>query len=413
MRKNIGVLLLVILAIIGACFVAYNGLGDEQLLSYHNIKLGLDLQGGVNIVYEAGIDSPSIDEMNAAVQMIQVRLDKENYTEAEVAVEGTNRIRVNIPGVSDPQEAIENIGASAILTFEDEEGNVVLEGKNIAKASPQIIESNFGGQEAAVAIELDKEGTDLFATATKENLGKAIVIKLDDIIISAPIVNAEIRDGKSVISGNFTTDSAKQLAERIEAGALPFALIPISSTSVGAKLGMDAFNSSLQAGTIGFGIVMIFMIMMYKLSGLVADIALILYVALIIICLSWIRSTITLPGIAGIILSIGMAVDANIIIFTRIKEELKRGRSVKSAIDAGFNKAFTGIIDGNITTLIASVVLYVLGSGIIKSFATTLGIGIILSMFTALVVTKLLLGLFFEVGANKPQFYGYKETEVK
>lgn len=399
--KILGVIFLIILSV----YVAYFGVGEKKVFAFSHIRLGLDLQGGVSIVYEAEGETPDPSDMAAAVAMIQVRLDKENYTEAEVAIEGDRRIRVNIPGVEDPQEAINSIGATALLTFEDIEGNVVLEGKNIKSAVGQLVDMGMGN-EPAVSIKLDDEGTEAFKVATEANIGNPIIIKLDGEIISAPTVNDVIRNGESIISGSFTEESARQLANRIEAGSLPFALTPVSSSGVGAKLGMDAFNASLKAGTVGFFVVLIFMIVVYRMSGVVADIALTLYVSLIIIVLSLIKSTLTLPGIAGIILSIGMAVDANVIIFTRIKEEIRAGKSIRSAVDSGFNKALSGIIDGNVTTLIASFVLYFLGSGIIKSFATTLGIGIVLSMFTALVVTRILLRSFVAAGLQNPVLYG-------
>ncbi|MEG0014223.1 MAG: protein translocase subunit SecD [Cellulosilyticaceae bacterium] len=408
--KSILLLILVLVVVAGSAAVAYIGVGEDKLLGMNNIKLGLDLQGGVNIVYQAAIENPTPEDMSAALQMIQVRLDKEGYTEAEAAIEGSNRIRVDIPGVDDPQEAMASIGATAMLTFEDEKGNQIMTGKNIVKASPQIVDTGRG-QEAVVSIELDKEGTEAFSEATKNNVGKPIVIKLDDMIISAPNVNEQIRDGKSIIQGSFTPDSAKQLAERIEAGSLPFALEPISSNGIGAKLGMDALNTSIKAGIIGFVLILIFMVVVYRVNGVAADIALVFYVALVIMILSLRRDTLTLPGIAGIILSIGMAVDANVIIFTRIKEELVVGRSVRSAVDAGFDKAFSAIIDGNITTLIAAGVLYMLGTGIIKSFATTLGIGIIVSMFTALVVTRIILKLFVNMGMTSASLYGAEKSK--
>ncbi|MGL6174794.1 MAG: protein translocase subunit SecD [Cellulosilyticaceae bacterium] len=408
--KSIVLLILVVAIVALSAIVAYTGIGENKVLGMGNIRLGLDLQGGVNIVYEAAIEDPTPEDMSAALQMIQVRLDKENYTEAEAAIEGSNRIRVDIPGVEDPQEAIASIGATAMLTFEDETGKQIMTGKNIVKASPQIVDTGRG-QEAVVSIELDKEGTVAFSEATKNNVGKPIIIKLDNTIISAPNVNEQIRDGKSIIQGSFTPDSAKQLAERIEAGSLPFALEPISSSGIGAKLGMDALNTSIKAGIIGFIIILIFMVIVYRVNGLAADIALLFYVALVVIVLSGMNATLTLPGIAGIILSIGMAVDANVIIFTRIKEELALGRSVRSAVDAGFNKAFSAIIDGNITTLIAAGVLYLLGTGIIKSFATTLGVGIVISMFTALVVTRIILKLFVGLGILSPALYGASKSK--
>lgn len=401
------VLMLVVAA--GLSYLAYFGVGENNLFGIQNIKLGLDLQGGVNIVYEAAIDNPTEEDMAAAVQMIRTRLDKEGYTEADVSKEGSNRIRVDIPGVEDAQAAIDSIGAAAMLKFFDQEGNEVLTGKNIEKATPVITTNNLGAQEPAVSIKMDAEGTKLFSEFTKNNIGNPIIITLDDQVISQARISSHIPNGEGSISGSFTTEEAKQLAERIEAGSLPFALNAISSDGVGAKLGMGALDTSIKAGIIGFIFILIFMVALYRFSGMASDIALVIYVALLLIVLSLTGATLTLPGIAGIILSIGMAVDANVIIFTRIKEELAVGRSVRSAIDAGFNKAFSAILDGNVTTLIAAAVLYTLGTGVIKSFATTLAIGIVVSMFTALVVTRLLLKLLVGMGIDKPALYGAKK----
>ncbi len=407
--KSIVLFVLMLVVAAGLSYLAYFGVGENNLFGIENIRLGLDLQGGVNIVYEAAIENPTEEDMDAAIQMIRTRLDKEGYTEADAAKEGTNRIRVDIPGVEDAQAAIDSIGAAAMLKFFDQEGNEILTGKNVEKATPVVVPNNLGAQEPAVSIKMDAEGTKIFSEFTKNNIGKPIFIKLDDQVISQASISDHISNGEGMISGSFTTDEAKQLAERIEAGSLPFALNAISSKGVGAKLGMDALDTSIKAGVIGFIFILIFMVALYRFSGMASDIALVIYVALLLIVLSLTSATLTLPGIAGIILSIGMAVDANVIIFTRIKEELAVGRSVRSAIDAGFNKAFSAILDGNGTTLIAAGVLDTLGSGVIKSFATTLAIGIVVSMFTALVVTRILLKLLVGMGIDKPVLYGAKK----
>ncbi|MGL4363533.1 MAG: protein translocase subunit SecD [Cellulosilyticaceae bacterium] len=412
--KSIMLFMLLIMVIAGAVTVAYMGIGEDSIGGVESIKLGLDLQGGVNIVYEAAIENPTVSDMEAAQAMIQTRLDKENYTEAEAAIEGTNRIRVDIPGVEDPQEAVNSIGAAAMLRFMDVEGNEVLTGKNIKSATHQMIQDNLGVPKAVVSIEMDNEGAELFKNFTKENIGNLMVIMLDDQILSTVTIKDAIHDGKGMIEGGFSADYAKQLAQRIEAGSLPFALKAISSSGVGAKLGMDALNTSILAGAIGFAFIMVFMIALYRVSGIAADLALIFYVAIVLIVLSMVNATLTLPGIAGILLSIGMAVDANVIIFTRIKEELVVGRSVRSAVDAGFSKAFSAILDGNVTTLIAAAVLYMMGTGLIKSFAQTLAIGIIVSMFTALVVTRTFVKLFIGMGIKKPSlFASIKSTKTE
>lgn len=385
----------------------------EKLFGKNHIKLGLDLQGGVNIVYEAKLDrAPTEDEITAARTMIQKRLDAKGYTEAEVSIEGSNRIRVDIPGVEDPQKAIDEIGAAGMLRFVDSEGNEILTGSNVSKASAQYTQEN-GVNKYAVGIEMDAEGTKLFDEFTANHIGETIFILLDETLLSYPTIQAHITDGKGSISGNFDADSAKDLAESINAGALPFALEAIQSTGVGAKLGLDALNTSLLAGGIGFILIIIFMVVMYRLCGVAADIALVLYVGLLILVLSILGTTLTLPGIAGILLSIGMAVDANVIIFVRIKEEIAAGKTVRTAVKMGFDKAFSAIIDGNITTLIASVVLYIFGTGLIRSFATTLGIGIVVSMFTALVITRFILNCFIGMNIKKRELYAYikKQSE--
>ena len=396
--KSIVLFVLMLVVAAGLSYLAYFGVGENNLFGIENIRLGLDLQGGVNIVYEAAIENPTEEDMDAAIQMIRTRLDKEGYTEADAAKEGTNRIRVDIPGVEDAQAAIDSIGAAAMLKFFDQEGNEILTGKNVEKATPVVVPNNLGAQEPAVSIKMDAEGTKIFSEFTKNNIGKPIFIKLDDQVISQASISDHISNGEGMISGSFTTEEAKQLAERIEAGSLPFALNAISSKGVGAKLGMDALDTSIKAGVIGFIFILIFMVALYRFSGMASDIALVIYVALLLIVLSLTSATLTLPGIAG-----------NVIIFTRIKEELAVGRSVRSAIDAGFNKAFSAILDGNVTTLIAAGVLYTLGSGVIKSFATTLAIGIVISMFTALVVTRILLKLLVQMGIDKPVLYGAKK----
>lgn len=386
----------------------------EGFFERNKIKLGLDLQGGVNIVYEPKIeDDLSAEELDVAMQgaqaLIQKRLDAKGYTEAEVSIEGTKRLRVDIPGVEDPQKAISEIGAAGMLYFYDQpilmegqEVETILTGKNIESARAA---QNTQTGEYIVDIQMDAEGTKIFDEYTAAHQGENIFIYLDDMLLSFPTLSAHITDGKGMISGNFTLESAKELADGINAGSLPFTLEAISAEAVGAKLGMDALNTSLMAGMIGFIVIMVFMVGMYRVCGVAADIALVLYVALMILVLTMMNATLTLPGIAGILLSIGMAVDANVIIFARIKEELQLGKSVRLAVDSGFNKAFGAIIDGNVTTLIAAGVLFFFGTGLIKSFATTLIVGIMISMFTALVITRIVLKAFVGMNIKKPTQY--------
>ncbi len=372
-------------------------------LGVKNIKQGLDLSGGVSIVYEAN-GEPTAEQMESAIGLIRQRLDYEGYTEAEVAVSGSKRIAVDIPGVDDAEEAIARIGSTAKLVFADEENNELLTGEHVIQAKKQASQDFVGKME--IALEFDETGKELFAKATEANIGKRIAIMLDNQIISAPTVNAKITDGNARITGEFTPEEAENLASLIRSGNLPFDLNVISMKNVGAKLGANSLETSLYAGLIGLGLVLLFMLVFYRMSGFVADIALFVFVGLELVALSLFGITLTLPGIAGIILSVGMAVDANVIIFERIKEELNSGRSVRSAISNGFSRALPAIMDGNITTLIAAVVLLIMGTGPIKGFAMTLGLGIILSMFTALVVTKMILTNLVAAGVNNPKLYG-------
>lgn len=406
MKVKSGLILLLTLVITGLMvFTAFYGFGVNHYLGADNIRLGLDLAGGVNIVYEADKENPTSAEMAAAKELIQGRLDRGNYTEAEVSIEGEKRLRVDIPGVDDPEKAIEDIGSTALLQFISPEGEVILTGNEVKDARRDVITDNNGISRPVVVVEFNDKGRDAFAEATQKYINQVIVIALDETIISYPVVEDVITTGTAFISGNFSIEEADELAARIKAGALPFNLNVLQSKSVGAKLGTDALNTSLKAGLIGIILVLLFMLIFYRVSGLAADIALIFYCGTIIVILSAMEATLTLPGVAGIILSVGMAVDANVIIFERIKEELNSGKSIRAAVDAGFSKAFSAILDGNITTLIAAAILFWLGTGLIKSFAQTLAIGIILSMFTALVVTRIIIKQFVNIGLKNPKLY--------
>ena len=332
----------------------------------------------------------------------------QNYsTEAEVYKEGTNRINVDIPGVSDANAILEELGKPGSLIFVDEAGQTILNGNQVATAKPVITDEN-GIKKYMVDLTFTDDGKTVFADATTKNVGKRIAIIYDGKIYSNPVVNEPITQGQCQISGMTSYEEAETLASTIRIGSLSLELEELRSNVVGAKLGQEAISTSLKAGAIGFGIVAVFMIIVYLVPGLAAVIALSLYVGLILILLSAFSVTLTLPGVAGIILSIGMAVDANVIIFTRIKEEIGLGKTVQSAIKSGFNKALSAIIDGNVTTLIAAGVLFWRGSGTVKGFASTLAIGIVLSMITALFITKFILNALFNLGFQDPKFYGTK-----
>ena len=372
----------------------------------NDIKLGLDLAGGVSITYQAKEENPTAEDMSDTIYKLQQRV--QNYsTEAEVYQEGSNRINVDIPGVSDANAILEELGKPGSLIFVDEAGQPILNGNQVATAKPVITDEN-GIKKYMVDLTFTDDGKTVFADATTKNVGKRIAIIYDGKIYSNPVVNEPITQGQCQISGMTSYEEAETLASTIRIGSLSLELEELRSNVVGAKLGQEAISTSLKAGAIGFGIVAVFMIIVYLVPGLAAVIALSLYVGLILILLSAFSVTLTLPGVAGIILSIGMAVDANVIIFTRIKEEIGLGKTVQSAIKSGFNKALSAIIDGNVTTLIAAGVLFWRGSGTVKGFASTLAIGIVLSMITALFITKFILNALFNLGFQDPKFYGTK-----
>ena len=400
-RKGIIGLLITLICIGVFGYFGYDTMDD--------IKLGLDLAGGVSITYQAVEENPSSEEMSDTIYKLQQRV--QNYsTEAEVYQEGSNRINIDIPGVSDANAILEELGKPGSLIFVDESGNTILTGDQVASAKAAIQEKN-GQKSYVVSLTFTEEGAKTFADATAKNIGKRIGIIYDGSMVSYPTVNSAITGGECYIDGMQDYDEAENLAATIRIGSLSLELEELRSNVVGAKLGQEAIATSLKAGAIGFGIVAVFMIAVYFVPGLASVLALCLYVALELVLLSAFEVTLTLPGIAGIILSIGMAVDANVIIFTRIKEEIGVGKTVKSAIKTGFSKALSAIIDGNVTTLIAAVVLFWRGSGTVKGFASTLALGIILSMFTALFVTKAILNALYNLGLDDPKFYGVSKEK--
>ena len=393
--------LLILLIAVGLFgFLGYDTMDD--------IKLGLDLAGGVSITYQAVEEEPGQEEMSDTIYKLQQRV--QNYsTEAEVYQEGNNRINIDIPGVSDANAILEELGKPGSLIFADENGQVLLTGDQVASAKAGVIDQGGGAKGYIVSLTFTEEGSKAFADATAANVGKRIAIIYDGQIYSNPVVREAISGGQCQIDGMADYEEANDLAATIRIGSLSLELEELRSNVVGAKLGQEAISTSLKAGAVGFGIVVVFMIAAYLIPGVAASIALALYVGLIVILLSAFEVTLTLPGIAGIILSVGMAVDANVIIFTRIKVELGVGKTVHSAIKTGFNKALSAIVDGNITTLIAAAVLYFRGSGTVKGFATTLAIGIVLSMFTALFVTRGALMALYHLGFDQAKFYGIKK----
>lgn len=413
MKKSRAVLtLLLTLALTGVLlFTAAAGWGADGKGAAKNIKLGLDLAGGVSITYQAvGDEEPSVEDMADTIYKLQKRV--EGYsTEAEVYQEGSDRINIEIPGVSDANAILEELGKPGSLQFQTMDGAVVLEGTDVADARAGSVTDSMQNKKYVVELTLTDEGATKFAVATAANVGKQIAIIYDGEVISAPTVNEAIGGGTARISGQFTYEEAEQLASTIRIGGLSLELQEMRSNVVGAKLGEEAIETSLVAGAIGFGLVVIFMMIAYRIMGLAAGIALTTYVGLVMVLLNGFDMTLTLPGIAGIILSIGMAVDANVIIFARVREELATGKTVKSSMKIGFQKALSAIVDGNITTLIAALVLALKGSGSVKGFAQTLALGIVVSMFTALVVTRLVLNALYALGLKDVKWFGMMKEQ--
>lgn len=356
------------------------------------IKKGLDLEGGVYILYEAksvGDTEVDYDAIQRAMTIIRNRIDELGLTEPVLQTEGERRIRIELPGIEDQAQAMEIIGKTAQLTFVSPEGDVLLTGGDLKTAYFTRGQRN----EPLVALEFNEEGKEKFAEATEKYLGKQIAIELDNELISAPTVQAVIEEGNAVITNIPTAEEASALALMLRSGALPVELEELETRSVGPVLGENALRLSLSAGLIGLAVVMLFMLFYYKFAGLVADISLAVYLALVFLILTLLNATLTLPGIAGLILSIGMAVDANILIFERIKEELQAGKTTFTAINSGFSRALRAIIDSNITTVIAALVLFIVTTGTVRGFALVLLIGIFSSVISAIYLTRYLLRL--------------------
>ena len=406
MKKNRGILSLALTFVLAALmgFTVLVGFGKTGTGAMRNIKLGLDLEGGVSITYKVKDKNPSEEEMSDTIYKLQRRVEQYS-TEAGVYQEGSDRINIEIPGVSDANKILDELGKPGSLEFTTEDGETVITGADVETATAKAGEDQMGNREYSIELNLNKSGKEKFAKATEENVGKKINIVYDGATISDPIVNQAITGGQAYITGNFTFEEADNLAATIRIGGLKLELEELRSNVVGAQLGEQAISTSLKAGAIGLVLIVIFMIFVYYLPGFAAGIALLIYTELVLLILNGFNVTLTLPGIAGIILGIGMAVDANVIIFARVREEMTKGKSVKNSLKTGFQKALSAIVDGNVTTLIAAAVLWFRGSGTVKGFAQTLAIGIIVSMFTALVVTRVIVFSFYAVGLRKESLY--------
>lgn len=409
LRARALVSLVAIIVVVAVCaYLGLCGFGKGTMINYLKpwgdaISLGLDLRGGVYTVYQAENNGdPDFDtKMESTVSILTSRLTRQGFTEATVTRQGSDRIRVEIPNVSDPNQILTIIGTPAQLYFVDESGNNLMEGAMVKNA--QAAQDQDG--KPCIAFELTDEGAKIFAEATAANLGKTISITLDGETISRATVNTVIAGGKGEITGNFTADEAKNLATLILSGALPLNLTQLEVSAISATLGVEALDRAIQAGIIGVALVMLFMLFRYRLCGLVADIALTIYIMIVVLLLALTGAQLTLPGVAGIILGIGMAVDANVVIFERIREEVKNGRPIGSAVCKGFSNALSAIIDSNVTTIIAAVVLYAFGTGSVRGFALTLGIGVATSLVTAVFVTHKLLDIFADLGIKNQKLY--------
>ncbi|MCR4691953.1 MAG: protein translocase subunit SecD [Lachnospiraceae bacterium] len=450
MKKSRAVLVLIltIALICGMGYVSYFGINASKTGSVTNIKQGLDLAGGVSITYQVvGEENPSAEDMADTIYKLQRRV--EGYsTEAQVYKEGNDRINIEIPGVSDANQILSDLGRPGSLYFIKQtgsdgnpnysygiteegtiayvltktieeiqaDGGIVLDGTHVTSAQANSTQSEKGtkDQQYVVSLVFDQEGTAAFAKATTEayQAGETIGIYYDGSFVSVPTVNEPITGGQAQISGMANFEEADKLASTIRIGGLKLELEELRSNVVGAQLGSAAIRTSLIAGAIGFGIVCLIMIAVYYLPGFVASIALVIYVLLTLLSINALNITLTLPGIAGVILAIGMAVDANVIIYARIREELATGKTLQSSIKIGFDKALSAIVDGNVTTLIAAFVLALRGSGSVKGFATTLALGIVLSMFTALVISRILINACYAIGLTNEKLYG-KAKDMK
>lgn len=397
-RTRSTVIFLIFISVLG--LLCYSGIYGLTLAGYRVkplgevINRGLDLQGGVSVLEEIQADKVDQSTYDRTIELLSMRVNKLGVSETVVTREGQKRIRIEIPGVFDSKQVIDSIAKTGELTFVGPDKSVILTGKDVKAATAYIDQTN----QNTIGLELNDSGTKKFADATQKFIGQPITIYMDTDVLTSPTVNAVITDGKAIITGSKTLEEAKRQANIINSGALPVTVKPVEAKTVGASLGANALPLSILAGKVGIGIVLLFMILYYRIQGVIADIALCLYIYIVLAAFAAINVTLTLSGIAGFLLTVGMAVDANVLIFERTKEELKSGKSIKASIDAGFHRAMTSIIDSNITTMIAGTMLYGLGSGAVKGFALTLIVGVALSMFTAITVSRLLINLAADMG---------------
>lgn len=401
---------ILIVALIGVVgFLGFNGaiIGDYQIKSFDKtITKGLDLQGGVSVLMEIKQNKVEKADLEKTKEVLALRVNKVGVSETVVAVEGNNKIRVDIPGKYDSKTIVDSLSKTGELKFIGPDNAEILSGKDVAKASPR---TNPQTGKPEVGLQLSESGKKKFADATTKFVGQNIAIKMDEDVLTNPVVNEPILGGEASISGSKTLQEAQKLAALINGGALPVPVKTASVQTVGAQLGADALPNAVKAGVVGIGIIFLFMILYYRVPGILACVSLSFYIVVLLFAFVFVGATLTLPGIAGFLLTIGMAADANILIFERTREELRAGKSIKSAIESGLHNAMSSIVDSNLTTIIGGVVLYLFGAGPVKGFALTLIMGIVLSLLTAIVFTKILMNLAVKMGIlSKPVLFGVK-----
>lgn len=408
--KNSALFILSIAVIGFLAFAGFKGfvLAGWEFKSFDKvITRGLDLQGGVSVLMEIQKDDVTKEELESTKEHLSLRVNKLGVAETIVTTEGEKRIRVDVPGKTNSKEIVESLRKSGNLVFKGPDGTEILTGSDVKKATAQVNQEK-GGYE--IGLEFNEEGQKKFAEATGKYIGQKISIYLDDELIQEATVQVQINDGRASITGNNTLEECKATAGLINSGALPVPVKEVSVKNVGAQLGATAYPNAVKAGIIGIGLVFLLMLVVYRVQGLLASIALTLYITLTLLVFVEVGVTLTLPGIAAFLLTIGMAVDANILIFERTKEELIRGYSIKAAVKKGSENALSSIVDSNVTTLLAALILYFIGSGAVRGFAITLMIGIVISLFTALVITKLLVDLAVKSGMlNKLSYFGVRK----
>lgn len=408
-------LFIFILVLLLFLFCTFWGFKGFEIAGYRfknfndSIQKGLDLQGGVSVLQEIVDENVTKETLQNTRELLSLRVNKFGLSEPIVTIEGGNRIRIDLAGEFDSNDIVKTLTSTGQLNFKDEEGNVLLTGNDVKNANAVLTQDG----KAIIQLKFTDEGTKKFAEATGNNINKTIEISMDDQVLTKPVVNTQITDGEAIIEGSMSFEEANKIASIIQSGALPVTLKTISVNKVGPTLGAESLPNTIKAGLVGFVFILIIMFIRYRFPGILSVFSLAIYMILFLFVFALIGAVLTLPGIAGILLTLGMAIDSNILIFERIREELKKGKSVKISIKIGFDKAMNSILDSNITTIIAGLVLYFIGTGSVKGFATTLLIGIVLSMFSSIIITRFLIKLFYNMGLRSKRSYGFNENQYK